>query len=171
MNTNTIYFYRVLAPFGCFSNFSPHPITIDGKEWPTTEHYFQAMKFAGTPHEEEVRLASTARKAADMGRDRSRPLRSDWEQVKDDVMYKALVAKFTQYFGLSQVLLWTGNATLIEHTENDRYWGDGGDGSGKNMLGVLLMRVRDSIMNGSITPYPVNGNAKREHLTVVKLDF
>lgn len=36
----------------------------------------------------------------------------------------------------------TGDAKLVEHTENDDYWGDGGDGSGRNMLGQLLMKVR-----------------------------
>jgi len=36
----------------------------------------------------------------------------------------------------------TGDAEIIEHTSNDRYLGDGGDGTGGNMLGRLLMEVR-----------------------------
>ena len=40
------------------------------------------------------------------------------------------------------MLMGTGDAKLVEHTENDDYWGDGGDGSGKNMLGQILMRIR-----------------------------
>jgi predicted NAD-dependent protein-ADP-ribosyltransferase YbiA (DUF1768 family) len=36
----------------------------------------------------------------------------------------------------------TGNAELVEHTTNDHYWADGGDGTGRNMLGVLLMELR-----------------------------
>jgi N-glycosidase YbiA len=52
----------------------------------TTEYYFQAQKFAGTEHEEAVRLRKTPRQAADMGRSRKLPLRRDWESVKDQVM-------------------------------------------------------------------------------------
>jgi len=46
---------------------------------------------------------------------------------------------------LREILLGTGDAKLVEHTENDSYWGDGGDGSGKNRLGILLMRLRDEL--------------------------
>lgn len=140
-----INFYRTQDAYGCFSNFSPHGVLIDLKWWPTTEHYFQAQKFAGTPREEEVRLAKSPRIAADMGRDRAFPLRSDWEQVKNDVMLAALREKFGPCSHLAAILLETGNATLVEHTKNDSYWGDGGDGSGKNMLGKLLMQVRDEL--------------------------
>ncbi len=138
----TINFYSVRAAYGEFSNFSRHPITLGGKRWPTTEHYFQAQKFPGTPHEGEIQRASTPGDAARMGRDRKRPLRRDWESVKDGVMYEAVLAKFSQHEDLKALLLGTGDETLVEHTERDSYWGDGGDGSGKNMLGQTLMRVR-----------------------------
>lgn len=82
-----------------------------------------------------------------MGRDRSRPLRSDWEKVKDDVMREAVRAKFTQNEHLKKTLLSTGDAALVEHTVNDSYWGDGGNGKGKNMLGKILMEIREEIKN------------------------
>ena len=44
-----ILFYATDKPYGEFSNFSRHPIEIGGVIWPTSEHYFQAQKFAGTP--------------------------------------------------------------------------------------------------------------------------
>lgn len=137
-----IYFYLVDEANGHYSNFSPHPIELDGKLWPTSEHYFQAQKFAGTPHEEAIRLAPTPKEAAAMGRDTSRPLRSDWESVKDDVMARALRAKFTQHASLREALLGTGTADLVEHSDKDAYWGDGGDGLGKNRLGAILMTLR-----------------------------
>eukprot|EP01116_Phalansterium_solitarium_P018856 TRINITY_DN5121_c0_g1_i2.p1 TRINITY_DN5121_c0_g1~~TRINITY_DN5121_c0_g1_i2.p1 ORF type:complete len:159 (+),score=36.25 TRINITY_DN5121_c0_g1_i2:93-569(+) len=137
-----VKFYREGDDFGCFSNFSRHPIELDGKTWPTTEHYFQAMKFVGTPHEEAVRQADGPGESARMGRDRARPLRPDWETVKDGIMEKACYAKFTQHADIRKVLLSTGDAKLIEHTRNDSYWGDGGDGTGRNMLGITLMNVR-----------------------------
>ena len=41
----SIMFYRERDAYGYLSNFAKSPIDIDGKIWPTTEHYFQAMKF------------------------------------------------------------------------------------------------------------------------------
>lgn len=129
-----------------FSNFYPAPIEIDGLSWPTTEHYFQAQKFtAHKAYMEEIRQAQHPSTAKKLGSTRKIRLRSDWERVKDDVMYKALVAKFTQHPKLGQFLKETGDAILIEHTISDKYWADGGDGSGKNMLGLLLMKVRSEL--------------------------
>ena len=69
-------------------------------------------------------------------------IRSDWVEVKEDVMLKALHAKFTQHIALKNILLGTGDRLLVQRSPDDRYWGDGGDGSGKNRLGILLMRLR-----------------------------
>jgi N-glycosidase YbiA len=146
---NAICFYSVSAAYGEFSNFSAHPIELKGRVWPTSEHYFQAQKFAGTPYEEEVRLAKSPMIAARLGRSRKQPLRSDWESVKEQVMQEALHAKFTQHAPLRTLLLQTGDAELIEHTRNDNYWGDGGDGSGKNRLGQLLMELRSQLKPAS----------------------
>jgi N-glycosidase YbiA len=146
---SVINFYSVSGEHGCFSNFSPHPIRIKGKLCPTSEHYFQAQKFAGTTDEEEVGLAKSPMVAARMGRSRKRPLRKDWESVKDSIMHEAVLTKFNQHAVLREILLGTGDATIVEHTENDRYWGDGGDGSGQNKLGQILMQVREELRSGS----------------------
>ena len=140
-----IEFYSTTGDYGAFSNFSRHSIFLKKKRWRTTEHYFQAQKFAGEPDEEEIRGANTPMIAARMGRERKRPLRRDWESVKERIMLDALRAKFTQHEDLRELLLATGDAVLVEHTANDSYWGDGGDGSGKNRLGRLLMQVRDEL--------------------------
>jgi len=137
-----INFYHLGDPYGEFSNFARYPIQLHGKTWPTSEHFFQAQKYAGTPREEEIRHAKTPSEAARLGRDRKVGLRPDWESVKDAVMREAVLAKFTQHDELRELLLSTGDATLVEHTENDSYWGDGGDGSGRSMLGRILMEVR-----------------------------
>jgi ribA/ribD-fused uncharacterized protein len=141
-----IYFYSAREePYGCFSNFSRHGFELDGLYWPTSEHYFQAQKFAGTPHLEDVRRAPTAKMAAELGRDRSRPLRADWEQVKDDVMRRAVRRKFEVHADLRALLLDTGQEPIVENAPRDYYWGCGADGSGKNMLGTILMEVRESL--------------------------
>jgi ribA/ribD-fused uncharacterized protein len=136
-----VLFYKVNEPYGFMSNFAPFLIDLDGRRWLTSEHYFQAQKFAGLPQEKKVWAAPTAREAAHLGR--TLPgLRSDWDAVKDEVMLKALRAKFTQHPDLRRQLLGTGDRVLVEHTANDSYWADGGDGSGRNRLGELLMQVR-----------------------------
>ena len=140
-----ISFYSVADEYGCFSNFASFPIRLGGKVWPTSEHYFQAQKFEDAGHQEAIRKAKSPMIAARMGRDRKTKLRRDWESAKVSVMTDAVRAKFTQHDDLRAVLLGTGDAKLVEHTENDDYWGDGGDGSGRNMLGQVLMRVREEL--------------------------
>ena len=138
-----ILFYSTRErPYGCFSNFSAHGFVLNDVWWATSEHYFQAQKFAGTPYVEYVRQASSPKAAARLGRKRDFPLRSDWEMVKDDVMRKALLCKFKTHADIRVILLATGDEEIIENAPHDYYWGCGTDGSGRNMLGYLLMQVR-----------------------------
>jgi N-glycosidase YbiA len=139
-----IEFYSVQDAYGCFSNFSAHPISLDGKRWPTTEHYFQAQKFVGTDdaYAEEIRQATSPMIAARLGRSRKHPLRRDWESVKDDVMRRAVLAKFETHADTREELLSTGEEMLIEKTTDDHYWGRGSTGTGKNRLGQILVEVR-----------------------------
>ena len=140
-----IKFYSTADEYGEFSNFAAYPIRLAKRVWPTSEHYFQAMKFKDRSHQEAIRKARSPMHAARMGRDRKRPLRRDWESVKVHVMREAVMAKFSQHQELADLLISTGDAKIIEHTANDDYWGDGGNGSGKNMLGRLLMDVRELV--------------------------
>lgn len=140
-----INFYKVSDEYGCFSNFAAAPFTLDGRVWPTVEHYFQASKFLDSENQEAIRLTKSPMIAARMGRDRKRPLRADWESVKIGLMTDAVMAKFTAHEDMRTILLSTGSAIIVEHTKRDKFWGDGGDKSGKNWLGVILMRVRDDL--------------------------
>jgi ribA/ribD-fused uncharacterized protein len=146
MNLNPIKFYSVTEAYGEFSNFALYPIRLKGKTWPTSEHYFQAQKFKGTPHETKIRKASSPMQAAQLGRTRKVKLRPDWDKVKDAVMLGAVRAKFTQHKELKESLLSTNNLPIIEHTVNDAYWGDGGNGKGKNRLGQILVSVRKELL-------------------------
>ena len=137
-----VYFYVPHAEYGCFSNFSPHGFELDGTYWKTSEHYFQAQKFVGTDYAELVRKAATPKQAAEIGRRRDLPLRTDWEQVKDDVMRRAVLKKFATHADLRTVLLSTGERDIVENAPNDCYWGCGRDGTGKNRLGQILMETR-----------------------------
>jgi swarming motility protein ybiA len=122
-----IKFYKVNDAYGYMSNFAPYPFSDGNKIWPTSEHYFQAQKFLVPEIQEKIRLLESPMDAALEGRNRQNP----------EILEK---------------LIATSDAELLEHTKNDHYWADGGDGSGKNMLGKILMetRVALSLDDGSI---------------------
>ena len=145
-NNTPVYFYDLDKPFGEFSNFYRAPIELDGYTWPTSEHYFQAQKYIfNETHFQNVLKLAKPGEAFNYVRTHKSAVRSDWAEVKDDVMFKACMAKFRQHPKLKQLLLSTDDRTLVEHTTNDPYWGDGGDGSGKNQLGITLMKVRNRL--------------------------
>jgi ribA/ribD-fused uncharacterized protein len=143
--TRIINFYLVGDEYGWMSNFAPYSISLDGKLWPTSEHYFQSRKFEDSAIQERIRKTNSPMQAARIGRDRKLKLRRDWDSIKVAAMRKALSAKFTQHAELREALLATGDAKIIEHTENDSYWADGGNGAGKNLLGILLMELRATL--------------------------
>ena len=69
--------------------------------------------------------------------------REDWEDVKVDIMEKILQLKFDQHEDIRENLLNTWLRPIVDHTKDDSFWGDGGDGSGQNMLGKILTRIRN----------------------------
>ena len=142
-----VHFYHIWQPYYEFTNFSPYPIVVAGKRWPTSEHFFQAQKFVGTPLVEKIRICHTPREAFDISRSElgTKWLRKDWSEAKEDVMKLALRAKFTQHQHLHDLLLSTGDRKLVEHTDKDNFWGDGGDGRGQNKLGYMLMELRKEL--------------------------
>merc|ERR1719362_2048374 len=136
-----LYFHGGMPEWAWLDNIACQvPITLDGLEWPSTEHYFQAQKFAGTPMVEQVRAAHGPMEAKRLGR--AGHLRSDWEDVKYDIMLNAVRAKFEQHAELREKLLATAPCNIVEHC-GDAEWGDGGDGSGRNLFGKVLTQVRE----------------------------
>ena len=120
------------------SNFFLHPIIVDGCTYRTNEHAFQAMKTFD--HLERMRIATAETPGASKRMGRRVALRPDWEKVKDEVMLSIVRCKF-QDKELAGMLIATGDAELVEgNTWGDRYWGV--DGTGKNRLGEILMKVR-----------------------------
>lgn len=141
--SSIIRFYHSDQPWGELSNFSRHAVFLHGRVWPTVEHFYQAQKFSGTPQEELIRVCPTPMLAKQRAIELTEPYRrADWHDVKEEVMLGGLRAKFGQHPDLQGRLLSSGFRELVEHTKQDAYWGDAGDGSGKNRLGHLLMQVR-----------------------------
>lgn len=140
-----IRFFGIGGKYGCFSNFSEYPITINDQVYKTNEHYFQAQKFAITElsYARQIQQASSPAEARRMGRSREYGLRSDWEEVKDSIMRIAVITKFHTHKGIQEILLSTGTEEIIEANPYDYYWGEGAKRNGKNMLGRILMEIRD----------------------------
>jgi len=144
MSEDVLYFYSKTDPHYELSNFYPQGFEDEEGYWPSVEHYFQAMKFPGPAHAEyrqRVRLARSPAIAKDLGRTQNPKIRTDWDQVRDDVMLHALRRKFA-HTKLRDVLLATGTRPLAENSPSDYYWGVGRTGTGANRLGELLMQVR-----------------------------
>jgi len=134
--------------------------------FPSVEHAFQASKTLDRDVQKVIRDAGKPSKAKKLGR--KVKLRSDWEEVKVDIMERLVLAKFSQNPDFKLRLLSTGDAELIEgNTWQDTFWGVTQQGVGENHLGKILMRVRQSSID-------VDGSFEdvfKKFLTEHHLDF
>lgn len=125
--------------------YSKHPFELDGKEWLSVEHYYQAMKFSDEGYQEKVRHARNPRQARKFGRNRFKKIRGDWRKVKVVFMTRAVYIKCRTYPYIAQRLLATGEKRLVENSQYDYYWGCGRDRRGENRYGRILMDVRNKL--------------------------
>lgn len=137
-----LFYSHSKGPYRSLSNFFESPMVIDGKTYTTVEHFFQASKATREEDHERVRLAASPFDAKKLGRQVA--LRKDWEQIKCEVMKRALVAKFTQHEDLAWLLTGSGETPLREDSERDFVWG-WAKGKGRNLLGQLLEEVRKEL--------------------------
>jgi ribA/ribD-fused uncharacterized protein len=133
------------SEFAWLSNFSEHPIKLDGVVWASVEHYYQAQKYLEPPIIARIQAALTPLKARKAGQDRSLQPRADWDAIKERVMHAALLAKFTQHPRLQRALLSTEDEALLHESQSDLFWGQNTEGDGQNRLGALLSMVRAEI--------------------------
>lgn len=143
-NSDTILFYSTRSKYGFLSNFSNHGFKLGEKYYKTSEHYFQSQKFFGInpDYAEVIRRSPTPHQAAKLGRSRQFKIREDWNEIKIQVMIEAVTFKFVHNKDIRKILLETGNRKLVEKSPRDAFWGCGKDGTGRNMLGIILMDVR-----------------------------
>jgi len=146
MNDFVIEFGHECDPvFRFLSNFY-HSEFIDDDlhlRWPTVEHYYQAMKATNPIDRQTVWISKTPGAAKRAGR--LITCRVDWEDVKEEVMLRALRMKFALGGNLAKRLIMTSGYSLVEKAPWDEYWGTGKTGKGLNRLGFLLEQVRNEI--------------------------
>ena len=135
---NTISNFR--GQYFFLSNFYPAQIQYGRHRFLNNEAAFQAMKCPSRANEFYLFNPSEAKRLG-----RRVKLRDDWEEVKELVMYEICYHKFNQNPDIKRMLLNTGDAELIEgNTWGDCIWGVC-NGVGKNLLGKILMRVRNEL--------------------------
>lgn len=148
----TIYFYKSWQPYGCFTNFSSHGITIERIHWPAAEHYYQAQKFLGTKDRyiiHAIHNAKTPEESAALGRCPDHKVRPDWESVKINIMRTVVLEKFNTHKDIREILLSTGKEILVENSPTDYFWGCGASKSPQNNLGKILMDIRSKLLKTS----------------------
>ncbi len=133
---------RFREEYKFLSNLHSAPVLFDGIVYKNSEAAFQAQKTLDL--EERMQFASINGRAAKI-KGKKVKLRPDWEAVKDDIMYRVCLAKFSQNEDLKEKLLATGEEYLEEgNAWGDQYWG-AVDGVGQNRLGKILMRIREEL--------------------------
>lgn len=129
--------------YSFLSNFYPCKLIMGGKTFASVEHYYQANKAARIEDFEMIRTASTALLAKRLGQ--AVQIIPDWDAIKIKVMRTALKEKFKDP-KLRLLLLETKNETLVEENWwGDTFWGVDARLGGENMLGRLLMEIREEI--------------------------
>lgn len=138
---NEIRFNSGHKEYGWLGNLSLYPVKYNGVTWPSVEHAYQAMKSKDPVVQKTIRDSPTPKMALRAGR--KAVIRSDWDDIKVQVMENILRHKFIG--DLATSLKNTGDARLIEDADVTRsiFWGEYSDGTGENTLGKILMKIRD----------------------------
>jgi ribA/ribD-fused uncharacterized protein len=134
-------------PANPLAAYSRHGFELDGFEWPSVEHYFQAMQYEEADYREKIRNAAHPADATKLGKSKRHSRRRDWDKVKETYMTRAIYIKCRTHPEVAQALLATGDAPIIETSQYDYYWGCGRDLRGDNVYGKVLMNVRERLQN------------------------
>lgn len=132
----------VYEPLGTFSEYG---FDLEGKHWPSVEHYYQAMKFTDEAYREKIRQATHPKAARKLGRKKKVKIRPDWKKIREVVMTRGVYIRCRTHPELSEVLLDTGQRMLMESSQYDYFWGCGRDRRGENAYGRVLMNVREKL--------------------------
>ncbi len=139
-----IKFLSTIEEWKDFSNLAPYPIELEGQIWKSVEHYYQFKKFEKTNIEyaNKIKNAPTPKDAKKLSM-KNNNYSKNWDDVKVKILKKAVLKKFKTYPKLKELLLSTGKEKLIEANIEDSFWGIGENNKGKNMMGKILMEVRE----------------------------
>ena len=153
------FFHRPEEPHGYLSNWYTSPFDLDGMHFTSVEQYimYRKCKIFGDEISAKAVLATedTAAQQA-IGRKAAGYIGSIWAGMRQMVVLRGLMAKFSQNEDLKQKLLDTGDAYLVECAGSDKIWACGirlnddkrfnaENWTGDNILGFALMEVREML--------------------------
>ncbi len=125
------------------SNFWQCPLQYNGIIYPSVEHAYQAQKTTDINIQKYISQLSTPFQAKCFGKTIQK--RSDWNQIKLQIMYELISKKFSENLTLKNLLLQTQDKILVEkNTWGDTFWGIYNN-KGENYLGKILMKVRQEL--------------------------
>ncbi|WP_417226944.1 NADAR family protein [Amphritea sp.] len=132
-------------PNNPLASYSKHTFELDGYEWPSVEHYYQAMKFGDAEYAKQIRQAATPTDAVKLGKSRQHDKRKDWDKIKVTVMTRGTYIKCRTYPDIAQTLLDSGDIDIADLSQYDYFWGSGRDMRGHNAYGHMLMDIRNKL--------------------------
>lgn len=136
--------YGFFGKYRPLSNFDITPFTHDGLVYKSAEHAFHCAKTLDKDWFTLIFNAATPSEAKKLGR--QCPLRSDWNDVRFDIMRSITFSKFVNSPALRKLLLSTEDKYLEETNDwGDSFWGFDLQKGGKNYLGHILMSVRNEL--------------------------
>ncbi len=134
-----------IDPTNPLASYSKHAFELDGFEWPSVEHYYQAMKFGDAEYREQIRQAPHPTDATKLGKSKKHDRRKDWNKVRVTYMTRGTYIKCRTHPEVAQTLLDTGDIEITEVSQYDYFWGSGRDMRGDNAFGKMLMEIRDKL--------------------------
>ncbi|MDF1692750.1 MAG: NADAR family protein [Zhongshania sp.] len=132
-------------PSQLLASYAKRGFELDGCEWPSVEHYYQAMKFDDAAYRELIRLAAHPADAAKLGKSRRHQKRKDWKKNSVTYMTRASYIKARTHADVAQLLLDSGEMEIKDVSQYDYFWGSGRDMRGENAFGKMLMGVRKKL--------------------------
>ena len=127
------------------SSYSKHGFELDDAQWPSSEHYYQGMKFEDPEIREKIRQVSHPGETPELAKQYSKHIRKDWDKVKKVMMTRGTYIKCRTHPEVAEALLATADKHIVETSQYDYYWGCGRDGRGDNTCGQVLMDVRQKL--------------------------
>ncbi len=120
------------------------PLIYRGLEFHTVENIYQAMKTEKSDIEEKRKISLMSPfKSKSYGR--RLMVRSDWDQIKIQVMEYALSHKFAPNTSWGEKLKRYNKEIVEWNNWNDTFWGIDLTGNGKNQLGLILTKLHNSL--------------------------
>lgn len=132
-------------PNHLLASYSKHAFVLDDFEWPSVEHYYQAMKFDDAEYREQIRQAPHPAEASKLGKSKGHKKRKGWHKVSVTYMTRGTYIKCRTHPEAAQMLLNSGQREIKDLSQYDYFWGSGRDMRGDNTFGKMLMGVRHKL--------------------------